>query len=131
MRRSCMSRRVEYVHVAATAATPPARLSAVLAAGRSRLDAPQPVGSLFKKTPKAPEPTIKEMVDEIRAFVATGKQSELRSAAKELMLLESRLSVNKEEAQMMGDLMAKQIKYLYSMMKLKEKKDAEAKKRGR
>lgn len=126
-----MSRRVECVHVEATAASPRPRLSVVLAAGRARREAPQSLDSLFKRTPKAPEPTIKEMVDQIRAFVASGEQSELKSAAEELMLLESRLSVNEEEAQMMGDLMSKQIKYLYSIMKLKQKNDASQKKLGR
>ena len=128
-----MSRRVEYVHTATGVAAPVERLSFVMAAGQAQLRAstPQPVSGIFKRTPKAPEPTVKEMVDEIHRFVRSGEQSELKRAAKELMLLDSRLSVNKEEAAMMGSLMDKQVRYLYSMVKLKEKKDAEAKKRGR
>lgn len=120
-----MSRRVEYVHTAMPTAASEGRLSFVLAAGS------QPVGGLFKRAPKAPEPTVKEMVDSIRKFVASGEQSELKSAAEELMLLDNRLSVNEKEAALMGTLMEKQIRYLYSMMTLKKKMDADAKKRGR
>lgn len=87
----------------------------------------------FRRKPKAPEPTTEQKIQEIRQFVASGQQHELRKAAEELLILEQRMSVAQEDSSTLtrrsiDTVFKMQVDWLYKMMQLKQRLDKDGKK---
>ena len=110
------------------------RLHTVLAVGHATTAPPVPqatevrLTNPFRRTPKTPELTTEQKIQEIRQFVASGQQHELLEAAQELLILEQRMSVAQEDASAMtrssiDSVFKMQVDWLHKMMKLKQRLD--------